>query len=418
MHIIVRGVDLEGDDVRIDRSYMAHGMRWRAQEILTRELGRRSEMDVSAALAADLGRDAFTETDRAIAEYSSPDGSVRLSKLLAAPVGEGRACLDRLQVLEEMQLARKDSDGVWHLAEGWKECLIQRGEDLDVRRRLRALLGDEASRYRVIRREDPLPVADGVVVAKGLHDELTGEFFAAIKTGDAKGYYIRMPPAVAEAVQEGDAVRVGFEVEPWLKPADRIVARFAQENGGTYDPVRHQHALEGLRQASTGDRAPSPAERVVANVRRLERLARYRLATRLSDGRWQIPADLLNQLEARERTHPQHRLRFEKLGSSTQEPVRSPAQEVASERETLGRALSKELGLVYISKPPALTGRVSACAPTPSGREYLRIVDHRARQFTLIRKPVGAEGLDGRTVHLTRARDGRLSLQIDRGIAR
>lgn len=58
--------------------------------------------------------------------------------------------------------------------------------------------------------------------------------------------------------------RLGFEVEPWLKPADRIVARFAQENGGIYDLVRHQCALEELPQQGP----PSPAERVAAIVRR------------------------------------------------------------------------------------------------------------------------------------------------------
>jgi type IV secretory pathway VirD2 relaxase len=419
VHIVVRGVDRDGDDFRIDRGYMAHGMRWRAQEIVTRELGRRSEMDVSMGWAIDVGRDAFTEIDRAIAEHSSPDGAVSLARLLAAPERERLACLDRLQALEEMQLATKESANVWRLAEGWKEFLVHRGEDNEARSRLRALVGDEASRYQVLRPENPVPVADGVVVGMGLHDELGGDMFAAIKTASGQGYYLRLPPSVAEKLQERDAVRVGFEVEPWLKPADRIVARFAQENGGTYDPVRHQRELEGLRQSPVGDGQPTPAERVAANVRRLERLARYRLATRLPDGRWQIPADLLSQLENRERTHPQHRFRFVKLvGGPTREPVRAQTQDVVSEREALGRALSKDLGLAYVAEPPAFRGRVMACAPTPSGREYVQIVDYRTGQFTLIAKSPEAERLDGRTVQLTRDRGRELSLQIDRGISR
>jgi hypothetical protein len=418
VHIVVRGVDRDGDGLRIDRGYLAHGMRWRAQEILTRELGRRHEMDVSMGWTVDVGREAFTEIDRAIAGHSSPDGSVALTRLLAAPEGERRACLDRLQALEEMQLASKESPGDWRLAEGWKEFLVQRGEDLEARSRLHALVADEAFRYQVLRPENPVPVADGVVVAMGLHDELSGEMFAAIRTASGQGYYLRLPRQVAEALQERDAVRVGFEVEPWQKPADRIVARFAQENGGTYDPVRHQRALEGLRQSVPGDGQPTPAERVVANVRRLERLARYRLATCLPDGRWQIPADLLNQLESRERTHPQHRFRFEKLGGPARDPVRPRMPEVAAERQVLGRALSKELGLAYVAEPSAFRGRMTACAPMSSGRAYVRIVDYRTGQFTLIATPPGAERLDGRQVHLTRARENRLSLQIDRGISR
>jgi hypothetical protein len=418
VHIVVRGVDRDGDDLRIDRGYLARGMRWRAQEILTRELGRRSDMEVSMRWAGDVGREAFTEIDRAIAEHSSPDGSVALARLLAAPEGERRACLDRLQALEEMQLATKQSGGVWHLADGWKEFLVHRAEDLEVRSRLRTLVGDEASRYQVLRPENPVPVSEGVVVGMGHHEELSGEMFAAIKTSTGRGYYLRLPPSVAEKLQERDVVRVGFEVESWLKPADRIVARFAQENGGTYDPVRHQRALEQLRRSEVGDNQPTPAERVAANVRRLERLARYRLATLLPDGRWRLPADLLNQLEARERTHPQHRFRFEKLGGPPREPVRSRSQDVSSEQDTLGRALSRELHLVYVAQPPAFRGRVMGSVAAPSGREYVRIVDYRTGQFTLVAQPPGMEGLDGRTVQLTRDRERGLSLQIDRGISR
>jgi hypothetical protein len=84
----------------------------------------------------------------------------------------------------------------------------------------------------------------------------------------------------------------------------------------------------------------------------------------------------------------------------------------------LGRALSKELGLDYIAEPPTFRGRVMACAPTPSGREYMQIVDSRTGQFTLIAKPPGAERWGGRTVQLTRDRARGLSLQIDRGISR
>jgi len=418
VHIIVRGVDTDGHDLRIDGRYLGEGMRWRAQEILTRELGRRSELDLAMERSLNVGREAFTEIDRAIAEHSLPDRTVTLARLLEAPAGEGKACLERLQVLEEMQLAGKESPGLWRLANGWKGFLVQRGEDLDAHERLRSLVGDEVSRYQVLRQEHPIPMSEGVVIGKGLHDELTGEMFAAIKTADGRGYYLRLPPDVAEALQPREVVRVGVTAEPWLKPADRIVDRFARENDGIYDPVCHQRELERLRPSPSDRELPTPEERVTANVRRLERLERYRLAIRLPDGRWQIPADLLKKLEDRERTHPQHRQRLDKLRSPTREPAPSRERDVAAERETLGRAMSRQLGFAYVSEPAAFKGRVLACPPMPSGREYLRIVDMRTGQFTLIAKPPGRERLEGQTVHLTRDRERGLSLQIDRGISR
>jgi len=418
VHIVVRGVDRDGDEFRIDRQYLAHGMRWRAQEILTRELGRRSERDLSANWAVDAGRAAFTEIDRVIGDHSSPDGSVTLAKLLAAPEGERLACLDRLQALEEMQLAVKEKAGVWRLADGWKEFLVQRGEDLDAANRLRALVGEEASLYRVLRPEDPVPVTHGVVVGMGLHDELSGDLFAAVKTAARQGYYVRLSSQAAGLLQEKDGVRLGVEVEPWVKPADRIVSQFAQKNGGIYDSARHQRELERLPRALSGDRQPTPAERVAANARRLERLERYRLAKRLADGRWQIPADLVSQLESRERTHPQQRIRFDKIGGPAREPARPRTPDVASEREALGRALSKELRLTYVAEPAAFRGHVTACAPTPTGREFVQVVDYRTGQFTLVAKSPDVARLDGRRVQLARDREGRLTLQIDRGISR
>jgi hypothetical protein len=48
----------------------------------------------------------------------------------------------------------------------------------------------------------------------------------------------------------------------------------------------------------------------------------------------------------------------------------------------------------------------------------VRIVDYRTGQFTLVAKPVDAERLHGRMVHLTRDRERGLSLRVDRGISR
>jgi type IV secretory pathway VirD2 relaxase len=418
VHIVVRGVDRDGDEFRIDRGYLGFGMRWRAQEILTRELGRRMERDLSWDRSVEVSREGFTEIDRAIAEHSSPDGSLAVATLLASPEGERLACLDRLQVLEEMQLARKESARMWRLAENWKGFLVEHGEDLEAQRRLRALVGEEASRFQVLRPNNPVPLAEGVVAGMGLHDELTGEMFAAIRTRSGQGYYVPLPAQVGETVREGDVVRVGFELESWLKPADRIVARFAQENGGLYDPVRHQRALEALPQGSSQAGQPGPAERVAANIRRLERLARYRLVRRLPDGRWRIPGDLVGQLESRERTHPQRRFRFDKLVGPIRAPVPTKAPEPGSDREALARTLSKQLGLRYVPDPSEFRGRLTACARTPAGYECVRIVDYRRGEFTLVAKPPGAEGLEGRAVRLTRDGAGRVSLQIVREISR
>jgi hypothetical protein len=411
VHIVIRGIDRDGDEVRIDGPYISREMRWRAQEIVTRELGPRSELESSRTLNAEIDRERFTEIDRGLAGIATPDGLVMLQDVLAQPRPEGRVGVARLQVLEQLNLARVERPGVWRLAEVWKERLERLGEFHDVIDRLRPIVGDEAIRFQRVDVRNPVPSFEGVVVGKGLDDELSGRMFAAIRTPAGDGFYVRMAPDVAESLREGETVRVGFDVERWLKPADRIVVRFAQENGGIYDPVRHQQELENLPRTRQDTGGPTPARRVEANIRRLERLARYQLAARLPDGRWQIPADLVTQLEARESSHPQHRLRVERASAPGRSLERERTLDAAKERKALGQALAKQLGLTYVSDPPKFQGRLFDCAPTPSGHEYSRIADYPRGQFTLVPKPPGAERLLGRTVTVERDQEQRLVIR-------
>ncbi len=46
VHVVVRGVDSNGKELRIPSAYLAHGMRERAREIASRELGPRSEIEI------------------------------------------------------------------------------------------------------------------------------------------------------------------------------------------------------------------------------------------------------------------------------------------------------------------------------------------------------------------------------------
>jgi hypothetical protein len=103
-------------------------MRWRAQEILTRELGPRPDIDDSRTRAAEVERDRFTEIDEVIGELAGRDGTLTVGKLLAVPGAEGRGCLARLEVLGRMELARQERAGTWKLAVGWQDVLRQLGE--------------------------------------------------------------------------------------------------------------------------------------------------------------------------------------------------------------------------------------------------------------------------------------------------
>ncbi|GAB7550912.1 hypothetical protein NRB_04070 [Novosphingobium sp. 11B] len=61
---MVRGVDDKGRDLVIARDYLAHGLRERAAELATRELGLASDQDIEARLSRDADQERLTAIDR------------------------------------------------------------------------------------------------------------------------------------------------------------------------------------------------------------------------------------------------------------------------------------------------------------------------------------------------------------------
>jgi type IV secretory pathway VirD2 relaxase len=51
VHVVIRGVDDEGQTLLLSRDYVHSGLRARSQELLTRELGHRHERDQHLARA-------------------------------------------------------------------------------------------------------------------------------------------------------------------------------------------------------------------------------------------------------------------------------------------------------------------------------------------------------------------------------
>jgi len=317
VHIVVRGVDADGDDLRINGRYIAEGMRWRAQELATRELGPRSELEMERSQSKEIERAGFTAIDRMLAGHASADGRVSAEQLAKAPRQERAACLGRLAVLEKMHLARPEPAGTWRLAEGWEPLLRQYETAVEVQARLARHVPSSLGKGLVVQPGERFETVEGVVRGLGLHDELAGTMYAVVERRGGGACYLPVRPEVAAQFALGDNVRVSSPTESWAKASDRIVARYAAEHGGIYDPAAHLRELV-IRGDRTASGQPLPADLVKANVRRLDRLERYGLVARQAGGQWRVRADLVSQLEARERTHPRHRIQVDRLGPERQ----------------------------------------------------------------------------------------------------
>ena len=285
-HIVLRGKDDLGKDLVIARDYIAHGMRERARELITLELGPQTEQELQQKLSAQVDQDCFTDLDRQLVR----DATDNLVDLQTAPQGERarfrRAMqLGRLRTLAKRGLAEEAAPGQWRLSERLEETLRRAGERGDIIKTMhrglsRAGLDAGASEYAVYDPSDPrAPTIIGRIIDRGFHDELNDGHYVMIDGADGRVHYVALNPK-----QDLEDLPMGavVEVRPaaGLKPADRIIAEVARGNGGLYETGAHRAA----------DPRAS-ADYAQAHVRRLEALRRANIVRRFPDGSWEVPTD-------------------------------------------------------------------------------------------------------------------------------
>jgi type IV secretory pathway VirD2 relaxase len=307
IHLVVRGADERGDTLVIHRDYISHGMRERAAELVTIELGPHSEHQVSRKLAREVGADRWTRLDATLRHIAqrTDGGALDFRPEVARPETAGSEIrtllLGRLQKLERMGLARAIGPAQWLLAEEAEPSLRELGIRGDIIRTMQRALsaqGQERSPTDFAISDAPITSEQtviGRVVEKGLDDELKGSAYLVVDGVDGRAHYLRVPnfDAITD-VPEGGVVAVG---RAQGRQSDRTIARLAEALNGIYDPERHRLEL-------TRANASDPEAWVEAHVRRLEALRRGgRIVERLPDGRWNIPEDYLDRARAYDARH-------------------------------------------------------------------------------------------------------------------
>jgi len=135
-HVIVRGVTDDGKTLNIAGDYIAHGVRERASEIVTLELGRQNEREVSQSLEREVDADRFTRLDRMlIAEQDSRNefADLRPDSDTLETMRQNRALLiQRARKLERMSLAREVEVGRWTISRRAESVLRDLGERGDI----------------------------------------------------------------------------------------------------------------------------------------------------------------------------------------------------------------------------------------------------------------------------------------------
>jgi len=293
-HIVLRGKDELGKDLVIARDYIANGMRRRASELLTLELGPQTVRELGQKLARQVEQDRFTDLDRALVR-DAVDGIVdaRATPQHADERFRHAMKVGRLRVLAWRGLAEETGPGRWRLSPNLEETLRRSGERGDIIKTLhrglrQAGLDAGASEFSIYDPADPrAPTVTGRIIDRGRHDELNDGHYVMIDAADGRVHYVALDPRQEmEDLPLGAVVEVG-PAATGMKPSDRTIAEIARRNDGLYSTDAH-HTVD-----------PRASDDFVqAHVRRLEALRRANVVRRFPDGSWEIPENFEGRVEA------------------------------------------------------------------------------------------------------------------------
>ncbi|MBM9400796.1 DUF3363 domain-containing protein [Gluconacetobacter azotocaptans] len=198
IHVIVRGKAQDGEDLVIARDYIREGMRGRAQELVTRELGIRNDVEIRRAVERQVEADRWTQLDRQIQRDAGEHGLIDMR-----PSPDRRPDtfevlkVGRLRRLEGLGLARQIEPGRWALEEHAEATLREMGQRNDIIKRIHRGLAEQGverpqASWVLASEETGHPVI-GRLVGRGLDDELKGTAFAVVDGIDGRTHHVYLP---------------------------------------------------------------------------------------------------------------------------------------------------------------------------------------------------------------------------------
>jgi type IV secretory pathway VirD2 relaxase len=198
VHILVRGIAEDGQDLVISRAYIKEGMRARAQDLATQELGLRSDLDIRRSLERQVEAERWTQLDRQLVRDAGRHGVIDLVPNPTQQPDQFHALkVGRLRRLESLGLAHQLGPGQWSMDDAAETTLREFGDRGDIIKRIHRSLTERGiargtASYVLSGESLDVPVI-GRLVDRGLDDELKATAYAVVDGVDGRTHHIRLP---------------------------------------------------------------------------------------------------------------------------------------------------------------------------------------------------------------------------------
>jgi type IV secretory pathway VirD2 relaxase len=209
-HVALRGIRDDGSILDLPRDYVKTGIRMIAEDLCTRQLGYRNELDARAAERREIDQSRVTSLDRIIVRASAiednPASKGRFAfqpALAATKQDQVRHLEGRLVFLEKMDLATQGKPGTWSVRGDFMTVLKAMQQIGDRQRMLaahQALVSDERLPL-VVTEQRSIKHLEGRVLGHGEDEDGKnfGRHYMLLEGTDAKIHLIYYTPALEEA---------------------------------------------------------------------------------------------------------------------------------------------------------------------------------------------------------------------------
>lgn len=287
-HILLCGADDQGKDLVIARDYLGNGMRERLSEIVTLDLGPRTDLEIEERQRHDIGEERLTSIDRRLIRDMDRDDTVAATD--RDPFQQSLRA-GRLQKLKSLGLAEPIGQGRWKLADGFDDALREMRERGDIIRTMqRDLSAQNLKRARVnqvihgvtSQLADPIV---GRIVKRGFSDEVNDRHYVIVDAIDGQSHYVDIGKGEGHGAIPRDAILKVTPRRSGVRKVDQTIMNVAAQNDGYYDIDAHLRF------------DPNASEKFAeTHVRRLEAMRRIMgNVQREADGRWLITSDHLDR---------------------------------------------------------------------------------------------------------------------------